>query len=309
MYKLNLLFLLIFLSTTLFSESPHGKGFKYNCSECHNTESWNVINYKGSFDHNKTRFPLIGQHKIIGCRFCHPTLEFSKSKKECSECHQDIHQGTVGKDCNRCHTPKSWIVMNVKQLHAQIGFTLQGSHASADCSRCHSSSSQLYFYNIRTDCYACHKAKYVATTNPNHISVGFDTNCGNCHNMTGQNWSANGKGFIHSIFPLTGAHNIDCILCHKTGEYKTKLSTDCKICHSVQYSQAKSKIPAHATKYINYACSDCHSPLSWSSGIRFSQHDSWFGIYSGRHRGAWNKCTDCHNNDATYKANCKKCHD
>ena len=35
----------------------------------------------GEFNHNKTNFPLKGQHKTVGCKECHPTLEFSNAKK------------------------------------------------------------------------------------------------------------------------------------------------------------------------------------------------------------------------------------
>ena len=56
-----------------------------NCSFCHQTESWNTIN----FDHNKTNFPLLGKHNAISCGSCHRKNEnentsiiFSSIKKE-----------------------------------------------------------------------------------------------------------------------------------------------------------------------------------------------------------------------------------
>ena len=224
MNKFILLLISFFLIASVFAKSPHGEGLKTDCGACHNTNNWEQLNPR-HFNHNKTRFPLIGQHKTVGCRACHPTLEFSKAKTQCNQCHMDMHEGTVGKDCDRCHTPKSWIVSNVKQIHQQAGFTLAGTHAVTDCNRCHKSASQLRFDNIRTDCYSCHKANYDAT---NHRADGFGTDCFPCHNMTGRDWSYSGKGFVHGTFPLTGAHNINCILCHKTGEYKTVSSSACK---------------------------------------------------------------------------------
>lgn len=306
MQKFLLFIMLLFLMFDVYAKSPHGANFNLNCKQCHTTEKWSEINYS-SFNHAKTRFPLVGQHKNISCKKCHPTLEFTNTKTECSDCHVDIHQGTVGRDCERCHSPKSWIVQNVKRIHQQNGFALIGAHATADCNRCHSSASLLRFENIRTECYSCHKAQYDGT---NHRSDGFDTDCSKCHTMTGQTWSSIGKGFDHGFYPLVGGHNVDCIQCHVNGEYRTKLSTDCKICHITEYARAKALLPAHFnnSKIGKYACFDCHNIQNWNS-VKFKQHDSWFEIYSGKHNGAWSKCTDCHNNDASYQSNCKKCHD
>ncbi len=287
------------------TKSPHGSKLKIECTICHTTENWLKINEKG-FNHNKTKFPLVGQHKAISCKKCHVSLVFSESPSECSSCHTDIHEGTLGRDCNRCHTPNSWIVTKIRQIHQQQGFPLVGEHASADCNRCHSSASNLRFNNIRSDCYSCHLIQYENTAKPNHRMSGFGKDCERCHNMVGRNWNSIGKGFDHSIFPLSGGHKIACDRCHTDNNYSKRLSSDCLSCHSVAI--ANTAIPAHGTKMKKYSCSDCHTINSWNN-VRFRIHDSWFGIYSGQHKGTWTKCTDCHNNDMTYKANCRKCHD
>lgn len=305
MLKLFIYFISAFWVTSAFAEkSPHGEKLKINCAVCHNTDNWNKIK-TGEFNHNKTNFPLVGQHKTVECKKCHLTLEFSKAKTECSSCHVDMHQGTVGQDCARCHTPNSWIVSNVKQIHQQQGFSLVGAHASADCARCHTSASQLRFENIRTDCYSCHKARYDETTGGryDHKALGFDTDCGHCHSMTGLDWSSTGRGFDHGFFPLTGGHNIACDACHLNNDFKTKLITDCKHCHGISNNNPN---PAHTGEWAKYSCSECHTTQSWIPAKRFTQHDSWFGIYSGTHNGRWERCTDCHNNPT--KANCRKCH-
>lgn len=302
--------LLLLISTLSFSQSPHGKDFKLDCAQCHNENSWTVKREKIKFNHNKTKFPLLGQHQSIDCRKCHSDLDFAKAKTKtnCSSCHADVHQQTVGRDCERCHTTNSWLVTNVKQIHQQSGFALVGAHASVDCNSCHKSASQQRYDKMDADCYSCHKAKYDATTKPNHRELGFSTDCFRCHNMVGRDWTVSGKGFEHGFLPLVGAHALECSNCHGDLTYKENPSPDCKGCHSYQYEQALTIIPAHTTKIAKFDCNDCHSPSTWNS-VRFKQHDGWFGIYSGNHKGEWSKCTDCHNNDATYKANCKKCHD
>jgi len=306
--KYILIFVMLVLVSIVYAEtpkSPHGPNHKIDCATCHVTEDWKKIKENG-FNHNKTHFPLTGQHKAVNCKKCHTTLKFEDVDVDCASCHTDMHEGTVGRDCNRCHTTNSWIVNNIRQIHQQDGFVLLGAHASADCNQCHTSASKLRFENRRSDCYACHQSQYQATTTPNHITTGFGTDCERCHTMSGRDWTASGKGFDHSFFPLTGGHNIDCAECHWDNFSKEEvLNTECNSCHGVKNSNP---IPAHKTKFLKFDCNSCHNINSWTSGINFRQHDSWGKIYSGKHKGEWDKCTDCHNNDAAYVANCRKCH-
>jgi len=283
-------------------KSPHGDKLKTECSVCHTTDSWKVIKTNG-FDHNKTHFPLTGQHKQVDCRKCHTSLKFEEASSDCVSCHKDVHENTVGTDCARCHNTNSWIVSNIKQVHQRAGFVLLGSHAAADCSQCHTSASQLRFENRRADCYACHQSNYEATTNPNHKQLGFGTDCESCHNMTGIDWTVKGKGFDHGFFPLKGGHNIECTSCHYNN-YQENLSTQCSSCHGVSNDNP---IAAHQTKFTAYECNACHNIYSWNN-VKFKIHDSWGKIYSGKHKGKWDACTDCHTNDANYAARCNKCH-
>lgn len=308
-YRLILLIVFVFGVTSTFAisqKSPHGDKFKIECTTCHTTDNWTKIKENG-FNHNKTHFPLVGQHKTVSCRKCHISLEFSKAKTQCSSCHTDIHEGTVGNDCERCHKSNSWIVTNIKQIHQQQGFALVGAHATIDCNRCHKSASLLRFDNIRSDCYACHQYNYDATTKPNHKAVGFGTDCQRCHSMIGQDWTSIGKGFDHGFFPLTGGHNIECGSCHIDNDYTVKLSPICTSCHGLTGAQ-KAKSPAHTTKFLSYSCGDCHTLQGWAAGVKFEQHESFGRIYSGTHKGKWTACTDCHYNDADYKSYCNKCH-
>lgn len=307
--KISILTILIFSISALFAESPkspHGPKMKIDCTTCHKTDGWNQIKEKG-FNHNKTKFPLVGQHKTVDCKQCHTTLKFEEAKTDCASCHKDIHEGTVGKDCARCHTSNSWIVSNIRQIHQRQGFVLLGAHAVVDCNRCHTSASLQRFDNIRSDCFSCHQSEYESTSKPKHKELGFGTDCARCHSMAGRDWTSNGKGFDHGFFPLTGGHNISCESCHWDNFSKEEnLSTQCTSCHSP--GPANTKYPAHTTKYKNYECNACHNTSSWAGGVSFKQHDSWGKIYSGKHKGKWSSCNDCHNNDAAYVANCRKCH-
>jgi hypothetical protein len=284
--------------------SPHGENFKRDCSLCHVTNNWSKIKQDG-FNHNKTKFPLKGQHNSIACKKCHTKLVFDNTPTECVACHTDIHEGTVGKDCGRCHTPNSWIVTNIRQIHQQTGFPLIGEHAAADCNRCHTSASLLRFNNIRTDCYSCHQYDYEKTIKPNHKIEGFGTDCQRCHNMSGQSWRSIGNGFDHGFFPLVGGHKVQCDFCHIDNDFKTKLSSNCTSCHDP--GPAKVSTPAHTGKFLNFACSDCHNTSTWVN-VKFPKHELYGRIYSGAHQGRWTACTDCHQNTPSYTSYCSKCH-
>ena len=286
--------------------SPHGEKFKKECAICHLTENWTKIKQDG-FNHNKTKFPLKGQHKVVSCKKCHPTLVFDKAPLKCVECHTDIHEGTVGNDCGRCHTQNDWFVKNIRQIHQQAGFPLIGEHASADCNRCHTSASLLRFNNIRSDCYSCHQYQYEMTVSPNHKTAGLGIDCQRCHNMAGQSWRSVGNGFDHGVFPLVGRHKTaQCDYCHINNDYKIKLPTNCDAegCHK---DVDRSSTPAHTTKFRSFACSDCHTALGWNN-VKFPNHEMYGKIYSGTHKGKWSACSDCHQNTTEYTSYCSKCH-
>lgn len=292
------------------AKSPHGAKFEIDCATCHTTDNWKIIRKKG-FNHDKTKFPLRGQHTNLDCKRCHADLVFSNTKTDCKSCHTDVHQGTTGADCARCHTTSTWIVTRVKKIHQEAGFPLRGMHEAADCNRCHTSASALRFDNVRTDCYACHKTDYLATKGKtyDHFELGFDNDCARCHNMSGLTWNSIGKGFDHSYFPLTGGHNLDCKECHEDGNYKVKLRSECTSCHGGKRSIAASNLPAHNGVFARFSCGECHTTKTWNS-VKFKQHDGFYGIYSGNHKGAWTKCTDCHVNDSGWdsKNTCNRCH-
>lgn len=61
------------------------------CERCHNFDSWKQV----LFDHQKTKFPLEGGHKIVSCSQCHKQLDDKKVKYikykgldiKCISCH------------------------------------------------------------------------------------------------------------------------------------------------------------------------------------------------------------------------------
>jgi len=84
---------------------PHGQNFSLDCQLCHNTNDWTVNKKKIGFNHSKTGYPLLGQHKSADCRSCHLSLEFQKTGTACLDCHEDGHAAEMGNQCQDCHSP------------------------------------------------------------------------------------------------------------------------------------------------------------------------------------------------------------
>jgi len=293
------------LALGLQAQSPHGDELKISCADCHNPKGWKMEKGTYTFDHNKTSFPLEGQHQSVDCKLCHISLVFSKAEPECVSCHTDMHYQTVGLDCARCHTPKSWIIPNITQLHQESRFPLLGAHATADCYSCHPSASLLRFEPLGVECFDCHQANYLATTSPNHVQGNYSTNCTDCHLMNAFTWT--GASINHNFFPLTDGHAInDCSRCHVGGIYN--ISGECVSCHQPDYNSTTN--PNHITADLSTNCIECHTTKPGWKPAEFRIHDAqFFPIYSGKHNNEWTLCTDCHKNPSNYAENtCIDCH-
>jgi len=75
-----LVFCVVFFLSANAGDSPHGSDFKISCKTCHSSKGWQFDKSISSFDHNTTKMKLVGQHKEINCRQCHPTLVFKDAK-------------------------------------------------------------------------------------------------------------------------------------------------------------------------------------------------------------------------------------
>jgi hypothetical protein len=360
------------------TESPHGSAFKVNCSTCHSSKGWQLDRAIYSFDHGKTKLPLLGQHKEVDCRVCHISLVFSQAKTECNQCHNDVHQFTVGTDCSRCHTPVSWLVDNITEIHQTSRFPLLGAHRTADCYDCHKSESQVRFDVPGINCIDCHRQNFLATASPNHVEAGFSEDCSSCHPINSFEWAGAGfnhnffaliqghstpkcadchtnsrysdaspvcntchqqdftatvnpnhiasnfpttcenchtlspgwkpASFDHSRFPLTLGHSTPaCLDCHVGGNYSTT-PTDCYACHVNNFNNSTN--PNHKTLGFSTTCTLCHTTNPDWKPASFAQHDARFPIYSGKHRGEWNSCVQCHPVASSYtQFTCISCHE
>ena len=143
------------------------------CEECHTESTWKVKD----FDHNKTKFPLLGKHGAVDCKKCHIDSKFKGAKTDCYSCHvkDDKHKKQLGTLCEDCHNARDWKVWDYNH-NTRTKFKLEGGHKDVDCLDCHKTQ---YFGKIKTStsCYSCHSADDV------HAGS-FGPQCDRCHVIT-----------------------------------------------------------------------------------------------------------------------------
>jgi hypothetical protein len=157
-------------------DDPHARQLGESCASCHAELTWT----EGvRFDHDLTRFPLLGRHDALVCEDCHATPAFHDAAEECVECHRedDVHVQRLGDDCALCHNPNDWRLWTFDHGE-QTDFALTGAHDGLDC-------------------HACHREPVVG-------SVGLTQSCGSCHRSDD----------VHD-----GEFGQDCEQCHTTESF------------------------------------------------------------------------------------------
>ncbi|MBS0579518.1 MAG: hypothetical protein JSR36_09660 [Proteobacteria bacterium] len=152
------------------AQDVHGGRLGKACDECHTTEGWRA---SVAFDHDLTRFPLVGLHVAVPCEQCHATRQYRDVGRECIDCHRrdDIHKGNLGSECARCHTSngwRQWEFDHAKETH----FALAGAHAKLSCEACHRRPPDAV--KLKQDCLSCHEKDDV------HLGQ-YGRQCDRCH--------------------------------------------------------------------------------------------------------------------------------
>ena len=164
-----------------------------NCSSCHNTEGWDQFSgdfLANNFNHDVTRFSLVGRHAEVSCSGCHAKpaprttdiqISFVSASlnatfpqpvfDQCMSCHTDAaHDGVFedspgGAACENCHTEEGWspTTFDLVRHNEQSDFPLTGAHIVAPCFTCHQTenTSELVFHIDDQRCESCH-----ASANP-----------------------------------------------------------------------------------------------------------------------------------------------
>ncbi|MFQ5646480.1 MAG: hypothetical protein ACE5GM_06100 [bacterium] len=281
-----------------------------NCGNCHLESNWS----KARFDHSKTKFPLKGRHKKVGCPGCHPETRYKKTPSACYACHRlhDVHGGGYTKLCETCHRPDDW-KKAVFQHRGKVGHLeisdcyachkLQDVHNgrySKMCKNCHSTekwkkpgfdhqkTKQIGRIKI-SDCYACHQ--------PNDIHGGQYTRlCDKCHHT---------KSWKKSIFKhrkKVGHLEIsDCYVCHKLQDmHKGRYGKLCKKCHGTEkwkktiFDHEKTKFPLKG-RHRKTDCDSCHPGNLYRDKLVITCYACHKGKdeHKGRYGRKCDKCHDC----------------
>jgi hypothetical protein len=261
------------------------------CETCHNFNSFKDAT---GFDHNKTKFPLLGQHKTVKCLDCHKTQIINGKKFQnfsglkfanCTDCHEDVHKNKFGQNCKLCHTEESFhFNKGMKAFdHDKTSFKLIGKHRLVDCKQCHKGSLTAPLKH--TYCKDCHADYHKGDFTKN----GIETDCNQCHTNNGFTPSTFTIEKHNQLkFHLDGAHlATDCTSCHKKQNKWTfrNMGNRCVDCHKNEH-----KGFIEDKFFPNEDCTACHNVTNWKK-ITFDHNLTGYKL-EGSH--ALIACGDCH---------------
>ncbi len=275
-------------------DDVHDDAFGPHCTECHSEESFHLFKGMDNFDHRRTDFALLGEHRKIDCFACHadgtdngkPFREFAAwSSIDCKQCHEDVHDAKFGHNCATCHTEESFhdLAMHHTFSHDSTDYALQGEHADLDCKACHKESTiQPIEHSL---CSTCHDDYHQREFS----FEGSSPDCASCHVVEGFSPSTfTIAQHNDGSFDLEGGHlATPCLACHYLEDrwQFRHIGARCADCHSdIHQATLDQKY------YPNQKCEACHSTQSWSA-IAFDHNQTNFPL-EGKH--LTQECNACH---------------
>lgn len=292
---------------------PHAGRLGPKCSRCHGTAGFKKV-AAGSFDHDRTRYPLRGAHRAVACASCHVPGRADRERPafgRCENCHADPHagQGTLaGKpvDCAACHDVSGFKTSTFTAArHAATPFPLDGKHAAAKCAACHRPAAPdraklgkagILMRPRHDACASCH-----ADPHGGQLASRPDKGaCDACHTTATFKPSRVGPAQHAKLkLPLDGAHaKVACAACHgaarkdlpappgaaragKAGFVFAGIETDCAACHRDPHG------------FADRACARCHTTATFSpSTIGPEAHARFAFRLEGAHGAV--PCVACH---------------
>ena len=312
-------------------QDPHHNAFqdvqiKGKCESCHTTEGWKKNRSAAVFNHDMTRFRLVGKHALVSCDKCHKGDDFHRpiAHDRCRDCHEDPHNGqfaarTAGSDCSSCHSPDNFKPPLFDRVaHMSSAFPLEGKHAALRCGQCHHPEGPKAHFKIgKLRCAECHAEPHGGE----FAGDPHNNKCEECHTVGGfetTTFSLDRHARTH--FPLTGGHaKVPCERCHSplgpptldvaqvtsspplTGPFLAPAdkpeyararrhyhfaSLTCRTCH----------VDPHALDAeMNLTCDTCHVTEKWQALRPFDHSRTGFKL-EGAHADEAHPiaCTGCH---------------
>lgn len=260
-------------------DDTHKGNLGSECAACHQETGWKNV---GRFDHDRSRFPLLGKHADADCKACHKSSAYREVPNTCIGCHRndDKHRSTLGEACASCHGERTWRIPRFD--HGVTRYPLRGGHLQASCQSCH--ADLTHYRNTPTECLACHRK------DDKHEGQ-FDARCDSCHNE--QRWGETRFDHGRARFALVGAHiKVECKSCHHLGNNELRslrfrdAPNDCVACHR--------KDDVHKAG-LGARCDTCHNARAWPL-VRYDHERQAHWRLEGAHTRA--RCGACHRSPA-----------
>ena len=154
-------------------DDPHAGSLGAKCESCHKETGWRA---KVAFDHDVTRFPLVGKHAVVPCEECHLSKNFKEASRACESCHKDTnHEGRLTSKCAQCHNPNGWTRWRFDH-GSQTRFPLTGAHQGLQCHACHTAKN-IQKVTAPRNCIGCHRQD-------DKHQGSFGQSCEQCHSTT-----------------------------------------------------------------------------------------------------------------------------
>jgi len=290
---------------------PHQGAFSQSCRSCHDTAAWrspSSADINQTFDHSRSRFPLLGKHRQVECVQCHRGANFREplAFQKCTDCHRpDPHGGQFanragGIECSNCHTADTFKPSTFgRNEHAATAYPLEGKHATLRCTQCHIPKGRATVYAIRfRNCTDCHVDQHAGQ----FTGFPYLNRCQDCHNLERFRPSTfRLHKHNETAFPLSGGHiATPCVDCHKVpSSFKQQATAryhwpdlSCRTCHNDPHAgRFDAVLRTAAASRGTTGCEICHSTTAWNDLSCFDHSKTSFPL-GGAHRLA--KCADCH---------------
>ena len=273
-----------------------------DCKNCHSSGGWHVTD-KAKFDHDKTKYPLVGKHAKVTCNNCHSPGKVRKTLKfaVCQDCHTDFHKGEFAKRgskgaCEECHTVNGNVPAKfLWAQHDSSAYPLRGAHRAVSCDACHRSKqpkSGTVAFQFRfktTQCLACHSDPHRGEVK----KLVDEKGCEFCHVI--DSWRVVSFDHAKTKFALEGKHKaVNCQKCHtgksrKTGQTIFTMvgaKTECQACHTDIHKGQFAKKKSSVTD-----CASCHTPENWKAP-KFDHNAASRFKLDGAHKNV--PCNLCH---------------
>jgi hypothetical protein len=256
-----------------------------------------------SFDHSKTKFPLLAARNRGVCSKCHAGERYAGLATTGVSWHslQDKHAARNGSNCESCHAPTKWTTVSFDHNKAPR-FALRGGDAKLACERCHTSNARRD--RLAADCVTCKDDFHTGQ---------LGAACEQCHKET--SWRQT-VAFDHNLtrLPLIGLHaTLPCEHCLRSPSCKDASRT----CAGRRHQDV------HHAGRLGSNCASCHNPNGWfdhDQQTRYPQTRAYRALTCHAcHKttkvakaSAPTECHACHSQDdrldGAFGRACEKCH-